>query len=206
MTRLLNLAVLLSGTGRTLVNLQQAILAGRVDARIRIVISSKAQAYGLERAREYGLEAVAVPRRSFPDEMAFNQAINTILERYSLDLVVLAGFLSLYHPLPALRGRVMNVHPALLPAFGGKGMYGEHVHKAVLAAGVKISGCTVHFADAQYDHGPIIAQSAVPVLEDDTVETLAARVFAAECVLYPQAIQWFAEGRLQVEGQRVRIL
>ena len=100
----------------------------------------------------------------------------------------------------------MNIHPALLPAFGGKGLYGDRVHQAVLAAGVKITGCTVHFADEQYDHGPIILQKAVPVMDDDTVDSLAARVFAAECTLYPQAIQLFAENRLRVEGRRVRIL
>ncbi len=202
----IKLAVLLSGTGRTLENLQQEILAGRLHARIAVVISSKAEAYGLERARQHNLDAVAVPRRSYPDSAAFNAAINAILERYAVDLVVLAGFLSLYEPLPHLVGRVINMHPALLPAFGGEGMYGERVHRAVLESGVKISGCTVHFADALYDHGPIIMQATVPVHDDDTVETLAARVFAAECRLYPQAIQLFAEGRLQVEGQRVRLL
>src|SRR6267378_808870 len=140
----------------------------------------------------HGRAAVAVPRRDYPDPPAFNEAINAIVARHPIDLVVLAGFLSLYDPAPALVGRVMNVHPALLPAFGGRGFYGEHVHRAVLESGVKLSGCTVHFADACYDHGPIILQAAVPVEDDDTVESLAARVFAAECRLYPQAIQLFA--------------
>ncbi|MGE3536650.1 MAG: phosphoribosylglycinamide formyltransferase [Candidatus Tectimicrobiota bacterium] len=206
MTRRLNLAVLLSGTGRSLENLQQAILAGRLSARIAVVVSSKRQAYGLVRAQQHGLEAIAVPRRDYTDTLAFSQAINLVLGRYPVDLVVLAGFLSLYHPPAHLASCVMNIHPALLPAFGGPGMYGEHVHQAVLEAGVKVSGCTVHFADAQYDHGPIIAQAAVPVLEDDTAETLAARVFEAECQLYPQAIQLCAENRLRVEGRRVHIL
>jgi phosphoribosylglycinamide formyltransferase 1 len=206
MARVLNLAVLLSGSGRTLENLQRAIMAGRLSARVAIVVSSKSEAYGLVRARQYGLDAVAVPRRDYPDPPAFNEAINTILARYHIDLVVLAGFLSLYDPPPALVGRVMNVHPALLPAFGGRGFYGERVHRAVLESGVKLSGCTVHFADACYDHGPIILQTAVPVEDDDTVESLAARVFAAECTLYPQAIQLFAEDRLRIVGRRVRIL
>jgi formyltetrahydrofolate-dependent phosphoribosylglycinamide formyltransferase len=206
MARVLNLAVLLSGSGRTLENLQQAILAGRLSARIAIVVSSKGEAYGLVRARQYGLDAVTVPRRDYPDLQAFNESINTVLIRRSIDLVVLAGFLSLYNPLPALVGRVMNVHPALLPAFGGKGFYGERVHRAVLESGVKLSGCTVHFADACYDHGPIILQTAVPVEDDDTVESLAARVFTAECALYPQAIQLFAEDRLRIIGRRVHIL
>jgi formyltetrahydrofolate-dependent phosphoribosylglycinamide formyltransferase len=206
MARLLNLAVLLSGSGRTLENVQQAILAGRLSARVAVVVSSKSEAYGLVRARQHGLDAVAVSRRDYPDLRAFNDAVNAVLARYPIDQVLLAGFLSLYQPPPALVGRVMNIHPALLPAFGGQGLYGERVHRAVLEAGVKLSGCTVHFADACYDHGPIILQAAVPVYDDDTVEALAARVFAAECELYPQAIQLFAEDRLCVEGRRVRIL
>jgi formyltetrahydrofolate-dependent phosphoribosylglycinamide formyltransferase len=206
MARVLNLAMLLSGTGRTLDNFQQAIAVGRLSARVAVVVSSRSQAYGLVRARQHGLDAVAVPRQAYADLQSFNAAINAVLARYPIDLVVLAGFLSLYQPPPALAGRVLNIHPALLPAFGGKGFYGERVHRAVLDAGVKLSGCTVHFADACYDHGPIILQAAVPVLDDDTVESLAARVFAAECELYPQAIQLFAEDRLRVEGRRVRLL
>jgi phosphoribosylglycinamide formyltransferase-1 len=206
MARVLNLAVLLSGSGRTLENFQQVIMAGRLSACVAVVVSSKEDAYGLVRARQHGLEAVAVPRRSYPDPQAFNAAVNAVLAHYPIDLVILAGFLSLYEPPPALVGRVMNIHPALLPAFGGKGFYGNRVHRAVLESGVKLSGCTVHFADACYDHGPIILQAAVPVEDDDTVESLATRVFTAECTLYPQAIQLFAENRLRVEGRRVRIL
>ena len=206
MARVLNLAVLLSGSGRTLENVQQAIMAGRLSARVAVVVSSKSEAYGLVRARQHGLDAVAVPRRNYPNLRAFNEAMNAVLAQYPIDLVVLAGFLSLYAPPPALVGRVMNIHPALLPAFGGKGLYGDRVHRAVLESGVKLSGCTVHFADACYDHGPIILQAAVPVEDDDTVEALAARVFAAECALYPQAIQLFAEDRLHLAGRRVRIL
>jgi len=206
MARILNLAVLLSGSGRTLENMQQAILAGRLSARVVVVVSSKSEAYGLVRARQRGLDAVAVPRRDYPDLQAFNDAMNAVLARYPIDLVVLAGFLSLYQPPPALVGRVMNIHPALLPAFGGRGLYGDRVHRAVLESGVKLSGCTVHFADACYDHGPIILQAAVPVYDDDTAESLAGRVFAAECELYPQAIQLYAEDRLRIAGRRVRIL
>ena len=206
MARVLNLAVLLSGSGRTLENVQQAIMAGRLSARVAVVVSSKSDAYGLVRARQHGLDAVAVPRRNYPNLQAFNEAMHAVLAHYPIDLVVLAGFLSLYAPPPALAGRVMNIHPALLPAFGGKGLYGDRVHRAVLESGVKLSGCTVHFADACYDHGPIILQAAVPVEDDDTIEALAARVFTAECALYPQAIQLFAEDRLCIAGRRVRIL
>ena len=151
---MLRLAVLLSGMGRSLDNLQQAITAGRLRAGIAVVISSKPEAYGLVRAKAHGLDAVVVSRRGYPDLEAFNTAINAVLASYDVDLVVLAGFLSLYQPPPALAGRVMNIHPALLPAFGGKGFYGDRVHRAVLDAGVKVSGCTVHFADSRYDHGP----------------------------------------------------
>jgi len=206
MARVLNLAVLLSGSGRTLEHVQQAIMAGRLSARVAVVVSSKSEAYGLVRARQHGLDAVAVPRQNYPNLQAFNEAMHAVLAHYPIDLVVLAGFLSLYVPPPALAGRVMNIHPALLPAFGGKGLYGDRVHRAVLESGVKLSGCTVHFADACYDHGPIILQAAVPVEDDDTIEALAARVFAAECALYPQAIQLFAEDRLRLAGRRVRIL
>lgn len=206
MGRVVHLAVLLSGSGRTLENLQQAIAEGRLDARIAVVVSSKPDAYGLVRARQYGLDAVAVPRQAYNDPAAFNVAMNAVLARYHLDLVVLAGFLSLYRPPPDLEGKVMNIHPALLPAFGGKGFYGDRVHRAVLDAGVKVTGCTVHFADERYDHGPIILQEAVPVLDDDTVASLAARVFAVECTLYPRAIQLFADNRLRLEGRRVRML
>ena len=203
---MLRIAVLLSGTGRSLENLQQEITAGRLHADIAVVVSSKPEAYGLVRAKAHGLDAVAVSRREHADLEAFNAAINAVLVPYGVDLVVLAGFLSLYQPLPALAGRVMNIHPALLPAFGGKGFYGARVHQAVLDSGVKVSGCTVHFADSQYDHGPIILQTAVPVLDDDTVPSLAARVFAAECEAYPRAIQLFGDDRLRLEGRRVRIL
>src|SRR5713101_7273116 len=206
MARVLNLGVLLSGSGRTLENVQQAIMAGRLSARVAVVVSSKSEAYGLVRARQHGLDAVAVPRQHYPNLQAFNEAMHAVLAHYPIELVVLAGFLSLYAPPPALAGRVMNIHPALLPAFGGKGLYGDRVHRAVLESGVKLSGCTVHFADACYDHGPIILQAAVPVEDDDTIEALAARVFAAECELYPQAIQLFAEDRLRIVGLRVHIL
>src|SRR5262249_18543435 len=119
-------------------------------------------------------------------------------------LVILAGFLSLLDIPPEYKGRVLNIHPALIPAFCGAGYYGSKVHKAVLAAGVKVSGCTVHFADDSYDTGPIILQRVVPVLDDDTVETLAARVFQEECQALPQAISLYAEGRLKLDGGRVR--
>ncbi len=205
MTRPVRLAVLLSGGGTSLQNLIERIRAGTLRAEIAVVIASRPDAYGLARARTAGIPAVTVARKAYPDVAAFNDALHAALEPHAVELVALAGFLSLFEPRARYAGRVMNIHPALIPAFCGTGFYGRRVHEAVLAAGVKVSGCTVHFADEQYDHGPIILQGCVPVHDDDTPETLAARVLALEHELYPQAIQLFADGRLRVDGRRVRI-
>jgi phosphoribosylglycinamide formyltransferase-1 len=202
----LKLAVLLSGNGTTLQNILDRIAAGTLDARVVCVISSRADVFGLERARHAGIPAIAIPRKDFASGEAFGEAMWTEIRKHSPGLVVLAGFMSLL-PIPKdFHGKIINVHPALIPAFSGKGMYGSHVHEAVLAYGAKLSGATVHFVDDEYDRGPIILQSAVPVLEDDTPGTLAERVQAEERELYPKAIQLFAEGRLRLEDRRVRIL
>ncbi len=202
----IRLAVLLSGSGTSLQNLLDRIADGRLSPRVAVVVGSRADAFGLERARRAGISTVLVARKAYPDATAFNDALHAALDPHAPDLIVLAGFLSLFDPRTRYAGRVMNIHPALIPAFCGEGFYGHHVHDAVLAAGAKVSGCTVHFADAHYDRGPIILQGCVPVLDDDTAATLAARVLALEHELYPQAIQLFAERRLVVEGRRVRIL
>ncbi len=199
------MAVLLSGGGRTLQNFVDRINRGELDARIEVVISSRAGVKGIERAKQAGLDVFVVPRKEFPDTDTFSAAINEILARYDIELIVLAGFLSLYHAPDHLKSKMMNIHPALIPAFCGDKMYGHHVHKGVLEYGAKVSGCTVHFADDQYDTGPIILQQAVPVFDDDTPDSLASRIFEVECELYPRAIQLFAEGRLRVEGRRVLI-
>jgi formyltetrahydrofolate-dependent phosphoribosylglycinamide formyltransferase len=201
----LRVAVLLSGMGTSLENLCECADAGTLPAEVVLVIASKAGAGGLERARRRGIRAVAIPRRDHPDVDDFNDAIHAELARHEIDLVALLGFLSPFQTRGRFEGRVLNVHPALIPAFCGKGFYGQRVHEAVLEAGAKVSGATVHFADDHYDRGPIILQEAVPVLEDDTPDTLAARVQAAERRLVPEAIRLFAEGRLSVEGRRVRI-
>jgi folate-dependent phosphoribosylglycinamide formyltransferase PurN len=149
--------------------------------------------------------AFAVPRRRHAEVRDFNDAIHAILDRYQVDLVLLLGFLSPFETRGRFDGRTMNVHPALIPAFCGRGFYGQRVHDAVLESGVKVTGATVHFVDPEYDHGPIILQEAVPVRDDDTHDTLAARVQAAERRLVPEAIRLFGEGRLVIEGRRVRI-
>jgi phosphoribosylglycinamide formyltransferase-1 len=199
------LAVLLSGAGTTLQNLIDRIDDGRLVAKIVVVIASRADAGGLERARRAGIPAVVVARKEFPDTDRFNDALHDELAKHDLDLIIMAGFLSQVQLRGRYNGRVLNIHPALIPAFCGKGFYGERVHRAVLEAGVKVSGCTIHFADDEYDHGPIVLQGAVPVLDDDTPETLAARVHQLENELYPEAIRLWAEGLLEIVGRRVRL-
>ncbi len=202
--RTLRVGVLLSGSGRTLQNFIDLAASGELPITIEVVISSRADVYGLKRAEAAGLPTHVVDARSTPAD-EFNHKITQLLTEARVDLVCLAGFLSLWIIPPEFEGRVLNIHPALLPGFCGKGYYGHHVHHAVLAAGCKVSGCTVHFADNEYDHGPIILQRTVPVLDDDTDDTLAARVFEQEEIAYPEAIRLFAKGRLRIEGSRVRV-
>jgi len=199
------LAVLLSGSGTTLQNIIDHVAAGKLDAEVCCVISSRRDAYGLERARKHGIPETVIVRKEHADTHAFSEAIWAEVRDHGADLVVLAGFMCLLEVPPDFTNRIMNVHPALIPAFCGKGMYGHHVHEAVLEYGVKVTGATVHFVDNAYDHGAIILQEAVPVLEGDTPDSLAERVQAKERELYPRAIQLFADNRLHVEGRRVRI-
>lgn len=202
----LKVAVLLSGSGTTLQNLIDRIAEGRLHATVVQVVSSRADAFGLERAKKANIPAAVVERKSCASREEFSARIFGHCRDAKADLVCLAGFLQLVLIPEDFTGRVLNIHPALIPAFCGKGFHGRHVHEAVLEAGVKISGCTVHFADNEYDAGPIVLQRAVPVLDPDTPETLAERVFAAECEAYPEAIRLFAEGRLRIDGRRVKTL
>lgn len=201
----LRLGVLLSGSGRTLQSFIDLIAAGKLPAEIAVVISDQAGVKGLERAEDAGLKTVLIRRQGTPTEQ-FNRRITEALRAEGVELVCLAGFLSFWQIPCDFEGRVINIHPALLPRFGGAGFYGHHVHQAVLDAGCKISGCTVHFADNEYDHGPIIIQWTVPVLEGDDADSLADRVFEQELIAYPEAIRLFAAKRLRIEGQRVHIL
>ena len=189
----LRVAVLLSGEGTSLENLLEQIDAGRVPARVELVISSKLDAGGLARARRRGIPAYVVARKQHPDVREFNDRLHEILARHPVDLVALLGFLSPFESRGRYDGRVLNTHPALVPAFSGKGFYGRRVHEAVLARGCKVSGATVHLCDDEYDHGPILLQEAVPVLDGDTTDTLAARVQAVERKLVPEAIRLLAE-------------
>ncbi len=185
-------------------NFVEEIDAGRLAAEVPLVIASRADCGGVTRACQAGLRCEIMARKSFADVGSFSAAIFEACREAQVDLVVLAGFLSLIEIPPDFEFRVMNIHPALIPAFCGKGFYGHKVHEAVLAAGAKVSGCTVHFADNHYDHGPIIVQSCVAVQDDDTCDTLAARVFAAERRAYLEAITLYAAGRLETDGRRVR--
>jgi phosphoribosylglycinamide formyltransferase-1 len=195
------IAVLLSGGGSTMQNLADHIAAGRLNAAIRLVVSSRAGVAGIDKAVKLNLPHAVVPRRDFADVQSFGDAVWRQVRAAEVRYVVLAGWMSLL-PIPDDFGhRVVNIHPALLPAFGGPGMFGHHVHEAVLAAGCKVTGCTVHFCDQTYDTGPILAQRCY----EDTAESLATRVQTIERELYPQVIQWLAEDRITVTGRRSRL-
>jgi phosphoribosylglycinamide formyltransferase-1 len=210
MAKKLRVGVLASGGGTNLQAIIDVCAAGKANTELAVVISD-VQCMALERARRAGIPEHWLSRHDkvrFPTREVFDTAVLERLEAHQVELVCLAGYLRIMTPVltDALAGRMMNTHPALLPAFGGPGMYGHHVHQAVLDYGCKVSGCTVHFVTLETDGGPIILQRAVPVEEDDTPETLAARILPHEHDLYCQAVQLYAEGRLKIEGRRVRIL
>jgi phosphoribosylglycinamide formyltransferase-1 len=190
----LRVGVLISGSGTTLVNFLKERDAGRLAIEIPLVIADR-ECGGISKSIQAGLACEVLPRRTFASTAEFSQAIFDRMRSARIELVTLAGFLARVDVPDDFHLRVMNIHPALIPSFCGKGMYGHHVHEAVIARGCKVSGCTVHFADSEYDHGPIISQRCVPVLEGDTPVSLAARVFEAECVAYPEAIRLFAGSR-----------
>jgi len=201
----LRVVVLISGGGTTLSNLIRRIDAGRLTVDIPLVIASNPKAAGRRFADEAGIACEVIQRGAFRDQDAFSRAIFDRCREVEADIVVLGGFLKRLTIPDDFINRVTNIHPALLPSFGGEGFYGHFVHEAVLEYGAKLSGCTVHFADNQYDHGPIIVQKTVAVQDGDTPDTLAARVFEAECEAYPEALQLIATGRVTMDGRRVRI-
>lgn len=201
----LRLAVLISGSGRTLVNLAACVREGRLAAVLAGVVSSRRGAAGNDRARELGIPLTVVAPEDHPGPGAYSRAVTEAVDAFQPDLVAMAGFIKKWEFPDRYAGRVMNIHPALLPKHGGLGFYGERVHRAVLASGDRYSGCTVHFADQDYDRGPIIIQRVIAVAPGDTVESLADRVFAEECKAYPEALRYFAEGRLEIRQGRVII-
>jgi formyltetrahydrofolate-dependent phosphoribosylglycinamide formyltransferase len=193
------LAVLVSGGGTTVANLAEKIASGELEAELAVAICSNPPSCERLLARDLGVPIHLVARKAYADTAAFSDAVFKIIRDADVDLVCLAGFLCLLTIPDDFAWRVLNIHPALLPAFGGKGMYGHHVHEAVLKHGCKVSGCTVHFADQTYDTGPILVQRACPVLPDDTPDTLAARVFAEECLAYPQAIRLLTSDNVDLQ-------
>lgn len=204
--RPVRLVVLISGGGTTLVNLQEKIEAGSLQAEIPLVIASRVDCGGIEKARTLGLHCEVVLRKSFPSLEAFSETIFRRCRDVRADLVICGGFLSLLKIPQDYHHRILNIHPSLIPAFCGAGYHGRKVHEAVLERGCKVSGCTVHFVDEQYDHGPILIQRTVPVLDDDTPESLAARVFQEECLAYPDAIQQVASGIVEIDGSATRLI
>jgi formyltetrahydrofolate-dependent phosphoribosylglycinamide formyltransferase len=205
MAKPLLLGILLSGGGRTLENILKHLHAGKLAAEVAVTIASRPNIRGIEISRAAGIPTHLMRPRDFPTVQAYSDAMVKVLDEARVDLVCLAGFLSFWIIPERYLGRVMNIHPALLPAFGGKGMYGHHVHEAVIARGCKVSGCTVHFVDNEYDAGPIILQRTVPMYAEDTPVDVAARVFEQECIAFPEGIRLYAEGRLRIDGKIVRI-
>ncbi|MHC4293490.1 MAG: phosphoribosylglycinamide formyltransferase [Planctomycetota bacterium] len=201
-TRTIRLGVLISGGGTTMVNILNYIKQEKLNAEIPVVISSRSTAKGVERAEKAGLNVQIIRKKDYADIEQFSEKIEETLVDAKVDLVVQGGWLCLWKIPARYKNKVMNIHPALLPSFGGQGMWGHHVHEAVLKAGCKLSGCTVHFCTDEYDTGPIIVQRTCPVKEDDTPDSLAERVFEQECIAYPQAINLFAQGRIFVEDNR----
>ncbi len=206
---MLNLAVFVSGGGTNLQAILDHLAARQLSGvRICCVIASKSGTYAEERAKGAGIPTLVISRRSYPDLAAYDQALLEALQPYSIGLVVLAGFLSLLGPdfIAAYPNKIINIHPSLIPSFCGPGFYGIKPHEAALAYGVRITGATVHFIDAQYDQGPIILQKAVPVLPEDTPKSLQQRVMKeAEQIILPQAIALFAAGRIEVHGRITKI-
>ncbi len=199
----LTLGVLVSGGGRSLENLSEAISRGELSARIALVVSNTPEAFALQRAKRLRIESTLIPQQGFASPELYSAAVFAALETAGVELAVLAGFLrKLVIPARWL-GRVINIHPALLPAFGGKGFYGERVHRAVLESGVPSTGCTVHYVTNEYDTGPILLQRSIAVRPGDDVHSLAERVFAEERLALPEAIRLHASGKLRWQEGRV---
>lgn len=202
----LKIAVLISGSGRTLKNFLDIAAEGQLPIDVRLVISSGPTAGGLQYAVDAAVPTEIHIRKNYPSAQAYGDAIFAACRAAGVDYVVMAGFLQLAPVPDDFAGRVVNIHPSLIPAFCGHGMYGHRVHEAVLEYGAKVTGVTVHFVDNQYDAGPIIWQQPVPVFDDDTPDTLAARVFELEKEAYPHVLKLLATGKIKLEGRRVRIV
>lgn len=201
------IAVLVSGGGSNLQAIIDAVEKGFIKAEVSVVISNKTGVYALERAANHGIPTVVIDHRQYGTVVEFSKAILACLQANQVDLICLAGFMRILDSvlIAAYPQKILNIHPALLPAFGGKGMYGHHVHEAVIASGAKYSGATVHLVTPETDVGPIVAQGIVPVDDDDTADTLGEKVLQIEHQIYPRAIQWVLEEKITIEGLRVKI-
>ncbi len=205
---MLKFAVMASGGGTDFQSLIDAVQSGQINAEICCLVAGKPDIYAIERAKTAGIPVEVVQKKSFGTVEAFDEAILAALKAHAADFVVLAGYLSIIgkKTISAYRNKIINIHPSLIPSFCGIGMYGGKVHEAVIEYGAKFSGATVHFVDEEADTGPIIMQQVVPVMEDDTPEKLAARVLETEHRILPEAVALMADGKLLVEGRRVKVL
>jgi phosphoribosylglycinamide formyltransferase-1 len=203
----LRLAVLASGRGSNFEAILRSINSGKLKATIQVVISNKASAGTLEIARNHNIPAVHISAKEFPEQEQFDEKLLAVVRECQANFIVLAGYLKMLSPviIRAFKNRILNIHPALLPSFGGTGMYGHHVHQAVLDYGCKVTGVTVHLVDEQYDTGVPVLQRCVPVLDDDDAESLAARVLKVEHQIYTEALQLFADDRIEIIGRSVKI-
>lgn len=203
-----NIVAMVSGGGTNLQAIFDAIDRGEIDGQVTMVISSARKAYALERARMRGISTLALPLKAFKTPEECQQARHDALVKANPDLIVLAGYLGILgeKTIRAFKGRILNIHPALIPSFCGKGMYGHHVHEAALKYGVKLSGATVHFVSEDIDAGPIVFQGSVPVMDDDTPDSLAARILPVEHELLPRAVALFCQDRIKIDGRSVSIL
>jgi len=201
------IAFLLSGSGSTMENLLNHIISGKVKAKISVVISSCENAYGIKRAENWDIPYKIVPFKTYKSDLiAYSNKISAIIDSYNINLIVFGGFMSQYIIPQHYINKAINIHPALIPAFCGKGFYGDKVHQAVLDYGVKITGCTVHFVDQNYDTGPIITQESVIINDSDTLDSIKEKVQNLERSLYPRVIQAIVENRVIVNGRHVKIL
>jgi phosphoribosylglycinamide formyltransferase-1 len=198
----LKLAVLVSGRGSNLQSIMDSIKEGRLKAQISVVVSNKADAYALERAHNHGIPARHLNGKDYSQRREYDESLANLVQEYNPDLIVLAGYMRMLTPEFLLRfpNKVINIHPALLPSFPG-----IDAQKKALEYGVKVTGCTVHFVDSGMDTGPIIAQKAVPVMDNDSVDSLSARILEQEHLLYPEVIKWISEGRVKIEGRKVKV-
>ena len=203
----LRIGVLASGKGSNFGAILSNIKSGNLDASIQVVISNKATAGVLEIARQNGIPDIFVSKKEYPEQEKFDERLLSVLMNYDVNFVVLAGYLKMLSPfiVRKFKNKILNIHPALLPSFGGKGMYGIHVHQAVLEYGCKVSGVTVHLVDEEYDTGPPVLQRCVAVENDDTPETLAQRVLKVEHKIYTEALQLFTQDRIEIKGRMVKI-